>query len=118
MVVLADSGTLAELYGKLTGEPATDAWSRFTAAVGALSVGVTSDDSFGALTKIGTSPTTPGQSAAHWLGRAGAPPLEPFPGSGPAPDLFRRTNHQFQARFVRSDMSNRPVQRVDPTAVW
>jgi hypothetical protein len=83
MVVLADSGTLAELYGKLTGEPATDAWSRFTAAVGALSVGVTSDDSFGALTKIGTSPTTPGQAAAHWLGRAGAPPLEPFPGSGP-----------------------------------
>jgi hypothetical protein len=57
---LGDSGTLARLYHQLTGGPATDAWSTFTAAVGALAGGVTSDDPFGALAKIGTSPTTPG----------------------------------------------------------
>jgi hypothetical protein len=60
MVALGDSGTLAELYHQVTGAPTADAWSRFTAAVGALSGGVTSDDPFGALSKIGTSPTTAG----------------------------------------------------------
>jgi hypothetical protein len=60
MVALGDSGTLAGLYHQLTGGPATNAWPTFTAALGALSGGVTSDDPFGALAKIGTSPTTPG----------------------------------------------------------
>jgi hypothetical protein len=60
MVSLGDSGTLAQLYARLTGTPATDAWSRFSAAIDALSGGVTSDDPFNALKTIGTSPTTPG----------------------------------------------------------
>jgi hypothetical protein len=60
MVVLGDSGTLAQLYARLTGNPETDAWSRFSAAVSGLPGGVTSDDPFGVLATIGTSPTTPG----------------------------------------------------------
>ena len=60
MVALGDSGTLAQLYSQLTGNPTTDAWSRFTAAIDALPGGVTSDDPFNALGTIGTSPTTPG----------------------------------------------------------
>lgn len=60
MVSLGDSGTLAQLYGQVTGNPATSAWSGFTTAVNALSGGVTSDDPFNALGTIGTSPTTPG----------------------------------------------------------
>jgi len=60
MVALGDSGTLAQLYGQVTGNPATAAWSQFTAAINALPGGVTSDDPFNALTAIGTSPTTPG----------------------------------------------------------
>ena len=60
MVALGDSGTLAQLYGQVTGNPATGAWSGFTAAIDGLPGGVTSDDPFGALGTIGTSPTTPG----------------------------------------------------------
>jgi hypothetical protein len=60
MVALGDSGTLAQLYGQVTGNPSTDAWSQFSAAVNALPGGVTSDDPFNALSTIGTSPTTPG----------------------------------------------------------
>jgi hypothetical protein len=59
MVALGDSGTLAELYGQVTGNPAAGAWSHFT-AINALPRGVTSDDPFDALGRIGTSPTTPG----------------------------------------------------------
>lgn len=60
MVALGDSGTLAQLYGHVTGNRATAAWSQFTAAINALHGGVTSDDPFKALSAIGTSPTTPG----------------------------------------------------------
>jgi hypothetical protein len=60
MVALGDGGTLAQLYGQLTGNPASSAWSSFTAAIDALPGGVTSDDPFDALSAIGTSPTTPG----------------------------------------------------------
>lgn len=49
MVKLGDSGTLAELYAQLTGNPAGNAWSSFIAAVNALPGGVTSDDPFNAL---------------------------------------------------------------------
>jgi hypothetical protein len=49
MVSLGDSGTLAQLYGQLTGQPASDAWTQFTAAIDALPGGVTSDDPFNAL---------------------------------------------------------------------
>ena len=60
MVALGDSGTLAQLYGQVTGNTATSAWSQFTAAINALPGGVTTDDPFNALSTIGTSPTTPG----------------------------------------------------------
>ncbi|MBV9804689.1 MAG: hypothetical protein JO130_15920 [Solirubrobacterales bacterium] len=46
MVSLGDSGTLAELYAQLTGDAASNAWSKFQAAVNALPGGVTSDDPF------------------------------------------------------------------------
>ncbi len=60
MVALGDSGTLAQLYGQVTGNQTASAWSGFTAAINALPSGVTSDDPFNALGTIGTSPTTPG----------------------------------------------------------
>lgn len=60
MVALGDGGTLAQLYQELTSAPATAAWSNFTTAINGLPDGVTSDDPFGALTTIGTSPTAPG----------------------------------------------------------
>lgn len=60
MVALGDSGTLAQLYQQLTGGPSANAWSGFTAAIDALPGGVTTDDPFNALTRIGTSPTAPG----------------------------------------------------------
>jgi hypothetical protein len=46
MVSLGDSGTLAQLYADLTGNPAANAWPTFIAAVQALPGGVTSDDPF------------------------------------------------------------------------
>jgi hypothetical protein len=55
MVSLGDNGTLAQLYGQLTGEAASQAWSSFTAAVDALPQGVTSDDPFDALATQGAS---------------------------------------------------------------
>lgn len=60
MVALADSGTLAELYQRLTGQPAAQAWPAFMAAIPALPGAVSDDDPFGALTSIGGSPTTLG----------------------------------------------------------
>jgi hypothetical protein len=55
MVPLGDSGTLAELSGHLTADAATNAWSKFSAAVNALPGGVTSDDPFGALSTAATA---------------------------------------------------------------
>jgi hypothetical protein len=49
MVKLGDAGTLAGLYAALTGDAAANAWPKFSAAVAALSGGVTSDDPWGAL---------------------------------------------------------------------
>jgi hypothetical protein len=50
MVSLGDSGTLAQLYAKLTGDSASNAWSKFQTAIQALPNGVTSDDPFNAFT--------------------------------------------------------------------
>jgi len=47
MVALGAKGTLAQLYAKLTSQPATGAWSNFQAAVKSLPNGVASDDPFG-----------------------------------------------------------------------
>ena len=52
MVTLGSTGTLAELYAKLTGDAATNAWKKFHAAITALAGGVTSDDPFNALAAI------------------------------------------------------------------
>src|SRR5580692_3647283 len=49
MVGLKDAGTLAQLYAKLTGDVAKNAWPKFEAAVKGLGGAVTSDDPFGAL---------------------------------------------------------------------
>jgi len=49
MVALGDGGTLAQLYARLSGRPAEDAWPDFMAAVRTLPGGVGSDDPFGAL---------------------------------------------------------------------
>jgi hypothetical protein len=48
MVALGDQGTLAQLYGNLTGDVTSNAWPTFLAAVQALPGGVTNDDPFGA----------------------------------------------------------------------
>jgi hypothetical protein len=48
MVVLGNSGTLAQLYANLTGDTASNAWPTFHTAVQALQGGVTDDDPFGA----------------------------------------------------------------------
>jgi hypothetical protein len=47
MVAFGDRGTLAQLYGNLTGDVASKAWPTFLAAVQALPGGVTNDDPFG-----------------------------------------------------------------------
>jgi hypothetical protein len=52
MVTLGNTGTLAELYAKLTGDAATHAWQKFQTALNALAGGVTSDDPFKALAAI------------------------------------------------------------------
>ena len=52
MVTLGSSGTLAELYAKITGDAATNAWKKFHAAITALAGGVTNDDPFNALAAI------------------------------------------------------------------
>lgn len=49
MVALTATGTLAQLYAKLTGDSASNAWPKFQAAVNGLAGGVTSDDPFGGL---------------------------------------------------------------------
>jgi hypothetical protein len=46
MVALGDSGTLAQLYARLTGKPATQTWGMFRAAVLQLPGGVNDDDPF------------------------------------------------------------------------
>jgi hypothetical protein len=49
MVSLGTSGTLAQLYAKLTGNAASNAWPNFQAAVQNLPNGVTDDDPFNAM---------------------------------------------------------------------
>ena len=47
MVSLGDTGTLGQLYAKLTSDSSSNAWPAFLAAVEALPGGVTNDDPFG-----------------------------------------------------------------------
>ena len=47
MVTLGASGTLAQLYAKLTAKPASSAWPAFQGAIQALPNGVMNDDPFG-----------------------------------------------------------------------
>jgi hypothetical protein len=49
MVSLGDTGTLAQLYGNLTGDAPKNAWPKFQRAIQALPDGVTDDDPFGAM---------------------------------------------------------------------
>lgn len=51
MVSLGTSGTLAQLYAKLTRNAATNAWADFQAAVQNLPNGVTDDDPFNAMSQ-------------------------------------------------------------------
>jgi hypothetical protein len=51
MVRLGDAGTLAALYAQLTGDAATNAWSKFDAAVSAVPGGVTTDDPFNGMSQ-------------------------------------------------------------------
>jgi hypothetical protein len=53
MVRLGDGGTLAELYAQLTGDAASNAWTKFMSAVNALPGGVTNDDPFNGLASAG-----------------------------------------------------------------
>lgn len=48
MVALGNNGTLAELYQKLTGDPSTNAWSKFSTAIAAKGT-LYGDDPFGGL---------------------------------------------------------------------
>ena len=66
MVSLGDSGTLAQLYAKLTGDSASNAWSKFQTAIRTLPNGVTSDDPFNAFTAAAAAvpATVPAQLAA------------------------------------------------------
>ncbi len=49
MVSLGDTGTLARLYGNLTGDDPKQAWSKFQHAIQSLPDGVTDDDPFEAM---------------------------------------------------------------------
>src|ERR1700680_1835989 len=66
MVALGDSGTLAQLYAKLTGDLSGNAWSKFQSALQGLPNAVTSDDPFNALAQPAQIPPTKqaGQAAA------------------------------------------------------
>jgi hypothetical protein len=63
MVALGDSGTLAQLYAKLTSDSASNAWSKFQNAIKALPMGVTNDDPFGAFVSAGAPASLPAQLA-------------------------------------------------------
>lgn len=52
MVGFGNAGTLAQLYAKLTGDAATNAWKKFEAAIKTVAGGVTDDDPFKALAAI------------------------------------------------------------------
>ena len=61
MVALGDSGTLAQLYAKLTSDSASNAWPKFQAAIQSLPNGITSDDPFGAFTAAASPAAIPSQ---------------------------------------------------------
>jgi hypothetical protein len=51
MVAPGDGGTLAQLYGNLTSDAASNAWQKFLAAIQNLPSGVNNDDPFGGATQ-------------------------------------------------------------------
>jgi hypothetical protein len=53
MVSLGDQGTLAGLYSELTGDAASNAWPKFSAAISGLPSGVTTDDPFNGIGNAG-----------------------------------------------------------------
>lgn len=63
MVALADSGTLAQLYANLSGDSASNAWSKFQNAIQTLPNGVMSDDPFNAFTAAAAPASIPPQLA-------------------------------------------------------
>jgi hypothetical protein len=58
MVALKDAGTFAEVYAKLTGDAAANAWPKFSAAVRALPNGVKNDDPFAGVQPPPPAPST------------------------------------------------------------
>lgn len=87
MVALGNSGTLAQLYAKLTGDAASNAWSKFMNALQPLGT-LTSDDPFGALS--GTAPTpapapTPTPTPVPTPTPTPVPTPTPTPTPAPAP---------------------------------
>ncbi len=90
MVALTESGTLAQLYARLTGDAATNAWPSFQAAVQALAGGVTSDDPFG------------GTAAAHQILAQMRAALASAPAGKPARDAAARC-HTKSRRLLPPD---------------
>ena len=56
MASAGDTGTLADLYGNLTGDAPGNAWASFQAAVAALPFGVVSDDPFAGVASPAPAP--------------------------------------------------------------
>jgi hypothetical protein len=67
MVSLGDSGTLAQLYAKLTSRPPSEAWPKFHSAVQGLANGITDDDPF----RGGPQARQTGEIAPAHLAQAG-----------------------------------------------
>ena len=82
MVSLGQTGTLAQLYAALTSDAASNAWTKFQAAVKALSGGVKSDDPFNAL---GRSPGPPPKAPPPKAPPPKAPPPKAPPPKAPPP---------------------------------
>lgn len=59
MVSLGDGATFAQLYQSMTGDAASNAWTKFQAAVAALPFGVVNDDPFAGVAPPGPTPAPP-----------------------------------------------------------
>ena len=88
MVKLGQNGTLAQLYGVLTSDAPSNAWTKFQAAVKALPAGVKTDDPFNTLAKPAPKPApkpTPKPAPKPTPKPAPKPTPKPAPKPTPKP---------------------------------
>jgi hypothetical protein len=106
IVSLGNSGTLAQLYSKLTSDAITNAWPAFLAAIHKLPNGVTSDHPFGEAFQL-TQPALAGPIVGMWAPITMRRPISgPYTGESEIIKAVQRLEQRFESILSDPKLDN------------